>query len=257
MKKLLILFLLLFTTDSFASGISGNVTSAPCDSATLSKYTGTANVEINWEPNVINLKWYNDDTEINVASASQTCTYDGMITVPPAPPQKLGYTFNGWKIPKMDFGTIPTNVDSSERWAIGVAYWDGSDYCWYDNTRYAAWRVACDSDDNYSELQRYEWKVKYIHGYLYGTSECSTTSGTYAQHGTPETGIGKYCWCKATGYKEINTNLIKMPLFTLFWTFVSDYTSVDNCEMTCATACADAVEKNQRFRTALCSSANN
>ena len=96
MKKLFILFLLLFTNDSFATGI-GNLATAPCDNDTLSKYTGTANVEINWEPNTIGLKWFNGDQQI----AGQTsCTYNGTITVPPAP-TKPGYTFNGWKVQKI------------------------------------------------------------------------------------------------------------------------------------------------------------
>ena len=98
MKKLLILLLCLFTTDSFGTGI-GNVSSAPCDNETLSKYTGTANVEINWEPNTINLNWYDGDTKLTVANNSQTCVYDGTITVP-SQPTKPGYTFNGWKVLK-------------------------------------------------------------------------------------------------------------------------------------------------------------
>jgi len=93
MKKLLILFLYLFVNVAFATGI-GNVATAPCDNDTLSKYTGTANVEINWEPNTIGLKWFNGDQQI----AGQTsCVYDGTITVPPQP-TKPGYTFNGWKV---------------------------------------------------------------------------------------------------------------------------------------------------------------
>ena len=95
MKRFLILLLLFFTTESFATGI-GNVASAPCDNATLSKYTGTADIEINWEPNTIGLKWFNGDQQI----AGQTsCVYDGTITVPPTP-TKPGYTFNGWKVLK-------------------------------------------------------------------------------------------------------------------------------------------------------------
>lgn len=99
MKKLFVLLLPLFAIDSFASGISGG-TSAPCDNATLDKYNGTVNAEINWEPNVIQLGWYDGDTKLNVENASQTCTYDGMITVPPQP-TKPGYTFNGWKVKKI------------------------------------------------------------------------------------------------------------------------------------------------------------
>lgn len=96
MKKILILLMIFFATDSFATGISGGTT-APCDNDTLSKYNGTVNAEINWEPNTINLNWYDGDTKLTVQNSSQTCTYDGTITVPPQP-TKPGYTFNGWKV---------------------------------------------------------------------------------------------------------------------------------------------------------------
>ena len=103
MKKfLIILSLLFFSTDSFATGI-GNVSSAPCDNDTLSKYTGTANVEINWEPNTINLNWYNGDEKLTVANNAQSCVYDGTLTVP-AQPTKPGYTFNGWKVIRVPGG---------------------------------------------------------------------------------------------------------------------------------------------------------
>ena len=102
MKKFLILLLLFFTTDSFATGISGG-TSAPCDNDTLNKYTGTANVEINWEPNTINLNWYNGDEKLTVANNSQSCVYDGTLTVP-TQPTKPGYTFNGWKVIRVPGG---------------------------------------------------------------------------------------------------------------------------------------------------------
>ena len=100
MKKILILLLCLFTIDSFGTGIGANNTTAPCDNATLDNYNGTVNAEINWEPNTIQLGWYDGDTKLNVANVSQSCTYDGMITVPPQP-TKPGYTFNGWKVKKI------------------------------------------------------------------------------------------------------------------------------------------------------------
>ena len=102
MKKLLPLFLFafVFINDSFASGIATNTNSAPCDNATLSQYNGTADIEINWEPNTIGLKWYNGDQQI---SGQTSCVYNGTITVPPQP-TKPGYTFNGWKVWKV---TVP------------------------------------------------------------------------------------------------------------------------------------------------------
>ena len=99
MKKFLILCLsILFTTPLFASGIDANATSAPCDNATLETYGGTANVEINWEPNTINLRWYDGDTRLNVQNAAQTCTYDDTLNVPSVQLTKTGYTFVGWEL---------------------------------------------------------------------------------------------------------------------------------------------------------------
>ena len=106
MKRFLILLLLFFTTESFATGI-GNVASAPCDNATLSKYTGTADIEINWEPNTIGLKWFNGDQQI---AGPTSCVYDSTLTVPPQP-TKPGYTFNGWKVWKI---TVPDGYTQLE-----------------------------------------------------------------------------------------------------------------------------------------------
>jgi hypothetical protein len=105
MKKVCALLLLIFLSPVFATGISG--TSAPCDNATLSKYTGTANIEINWEPNTIGLKWYNGDQQV---AGPTSCVYDSTITVPPQP-TKLGYTFNGWKVWKV---TVPDGYTQLE-----------------------------------------------------------------------------------------------------------------------------------------------
>ena len=238
MKKILILSLIFFTTNSFASGINGDTSTAPCDNETLSKYTGTANVEINWEPNVIGLKWFDGDTELNVATASQSCTYDGMITVPPAPPQKLGYTFNGWKIPKMDFGTIPTNENGTERWGKGE--YNGRDTCWYNTNATPIWSsVVCANVSAFYELQRQEWKVIFNHGTLYGIATCSiTTSTSWLGQGNPSTEIGRYCWCKATKYRASNTNVIKSSLNTLSWIYHDSFNTDEDCISGCANLCS-------------------
>ena len=106
MKKILMfLFALVFAIDSFATGISG--ASAPCDNATLSKYNGTADIEINWEPNTIGLKWFNGDQQI---AGPTSCVYDSTLSVPPQP-TKPGYTFNGWKVWKI---TVPDGYTQLE-----------------------------------------------------------------------------------------------------------------------------------------------
>ena len=250
MKKILILLLIFFTTDSYSTGI-GNVSSAPCDNDTLSKYNGTADVEINWEPNTIGLKWFNGEEQV---SGQTSCVYDGTITVPPAP-TKPGYTFNGWKIPKMDFSTIPTNANGTNRWAVG--WYNNANYCLYDTNTGSSWNVNCASDSTYNELEPYKWKVLFNHGELYGVAGCSTTNNSYAQPGTPTIGSGQYCWCKATGYKPNGSNIVNIPLHTLSWVFDYGHNSVDNCARYCAGNCSNPAERDPEFRTALFTPASN
>lgn len=97
-RVLLCLFAFIFITDSFANGIGVLDTSAPCTNNTLSNYNGTVNAEIDWQPNTINVTWFDGNTQLDVPDAAKTCTYDGTLTVPAAPPERLGYTFNGWKV---------------------------------------------------------------------------------------------------------------------------------------------------------------
>ena len=246
MKKLLLVFLLIFSLPTFATGING--ASAPCDNATLAKYTGTADIEINWEPNVIGLKWYNGDQQV---AGPTSCVYDSTITVPPQP-TKLGYTFNGWKIPKMDFATIPTDVNGTERWSI--TWVDNANYCWYDSNVAAAQHVECNSDSTYTELEPYKWKVRFSHGDLYGISIRSSTSGTAMQSGTPSTSTGLNCWCKATGYKAANSSIVNNSLYSLPWVYHSfngDYSDGGDCNMRCVMHCAYHAKYYQAFRVAL------
>jgi hypothetical protein len=150
----------------------------------------------------------------------------------------------------MDFGTIPINVNGNERWAIS---WENdANRCLYgpnDNTI----QVSCASDSTYAELQTYEWKLKFSHGYLYGMSGCSTTAGIEAQRGNPTflQGTGKYCWCKATGYKPNSSNSINVSLYTLSWVFAYEYGSFAACESLCALACDNFTVSRSYFRTAL------
>ena len=237
MKKILILLLCLFATDSFATGISGG-TSAPCDNDTLNKYNGTANIEINWEPNVIGLKWYDGETELNVANASQTCTYDNMITVPPQP-TKPGYTFNGWKIPKYDFSTLPTNTTGTHRYGKGIDASTGEYRC-MQGTGGANSSVLDCSDSNLADLNGHEWKVLFTWGTIYGTSICSSTSGESFTIGTPdESSKGRQCWCKVIGYVPSGSSIKYLPAEPAVYVITSrDYFSDTTCPGNCPTNCA-------------------
>jgi hypothetical protein len=47
-----------------------------------------------FSPKTMNLTW--DDAQGNTTTS--TCTYDGLITVPPDPEPRPGYVFKGWKV---------------------------------------------------------------------------------------------------------------------------------------------------------------
>ena len=98
MKKLFVLFLCLFVGNSFASGIASNSASAPCTNNTLETYSGNSNLAADWQPNTINLTWYNEQEKLTVQQSAQSCTYDGTLTIPSTPPTRTGYTFAGWKV---------------------------------------------------------------------------------------------------------------------------------------------------------------
>ncbi|MBQ9540449.1 MAG: InlB B-repeat-containing protein, partial [Alphaproteobacteria bacterium] len=251
--NLLIAFLstIFIVSGAFADpDITSSASSADCEYDPLQTYSGTSNLQADWTANEIGLRWYNNNTLMEVESSSSGCTYDGTLT-PPTAPSRTGYTFTGWKVrPTMEFTTIPTNVNGTNRWAIG--WYNNANYCWYDTNTGNAWNVACSSDTTYSqELQTYEWKVKYSHGELYGMSGCSTTSGTYATAGNPTIGSGQYCWCKATGYKANGSSEVSGPLSALSWVFRSDRGSVANCAQYCAAYCAHYAEYYSAFRGAL------
>ena len=246
MKKIFLLFLLFFAIDSFASGIASNSASAPCTNNTLETYSGNSNLAADWQPNEIKLRWYDNNTLMDVQASANTCIYDGTLTIPSTAPTRIGYTFDGWTVkPEMDFGTIPTNIKGIERWGKGIG-----NYCLYETNMNggSAWQVNCSSDDNFSELQQQEWKVRFNHGSLYGMSICSTTAGAQGTPGTPAKENGTHCWCKATGYKATNTNEISGPTATLSWIF-EPHTSPSyiGCAQLCAARCALYVKEHTSF----------
>ena len=255
MKRFLILLMILFTTDSLASGIASNTNTVPCTNNTLETYSGNSNLSADWQPNEIQLRWYNGNTLLDVQSSANTCVYDGALTIPQTAPNRTGYTFAGWQVrPEMDFSTIPTNEAGLERWSKGIFY-DNTDYCKYDgdaNDTSSATQVVCSSDNNFGELQTHEWKVRFSHGTVYGMSICTVSNGT-----APTTEIGQYCWCKATGYKT--NNQVFAPKYNLSWVKYGDNDNTDNCMRACSAYCTNSIKYSggTSFRRALFTPASN
>ena len=96
MKKTLLTSILAitFAIPAFATIESGST----CDTTNLgqSENNSTANVEADWTANTININWYIDDSA-QTTLTTNTCTYDGTITLP-TQPTKTGYTFAGWQL---------------------------------------------------------------------------------------------------------------------------------------------------------------
>ena len=256
MKKVCALFLSIFVSPVFASGIASNSATAPCTNTTLETYSGNTNLAADWQPNTINLRWYNNNTLLDVQSAANTCVYDGTLTVPSTAPNRTGYTFAGWEVrPQMDFGTIPTTYSGTPHWAKG--WYENAEYCLYDTNKGYLQHVDCNSDATYNELQPYEWKVHFYHGDLYGMAGCSKKGDSNGLPGTPTIGEGKYCWCKATGYKASNTDVIVSPLFPLPWIADNNRDNDVYCNQICAGTCAHYVAYVKSFQAALFTPAGN
>ena len=227
--------------------------SPTCDESVLNASNGTANLEINWEPNVIPLRWYSGNTLLEPENNDDTCTYDGVLNRPTNPTRE-GYNFAGWRVrPTMDFSTIPTNVNGPECWSKG---WVGNaNYCYYGAAGGNQQNVACNSDITYTELQTYEWKIRFNHGDLYGMAKCSTEGEGLNQgmvgNSTINNTAGQYCWCKATGYKPNNSDIIYGPSNEMLWVWRNNLNNNTpyGCLQNCAAHCAYAIKGWPGFRT--------
>ena len=89
-------------TRNIATGASGT-TSYAAGASVTSKLTENVTCTATWTANTINLSWSanggtaQDGSAYAAGSSSQSCVYDGSLTVPSAP-KKDGYTFTGWTV---------------------------------------------------------------------------------------------------------------------------------------------------------------
>ena len=254
MKRFLILLMIFFTTDSFASGIASNTASAPCTNNTLETYSGNSNLAADWQPNTIQLRWYDNNTLMDVQASANTCTYDGTLTIPSTAPTRIGYTFDGWTVkPEMDFATI--TLSPYETYSIGTPYVDNpygqenSNSCMYTVGMVSRVYRNC-ANNNYRDLQLYEWKaIEYSNTTktIYGASKVSAKSGNNnndawdnassnwrATYNELESASGtkQYCWCQLTGYKPNSDAAVYAPSNSLPWIFVGNYKET-GCAMFC------------------------
>ncbi len=182
----------------FATDVAGGET---CDTNVLNTDTGPVNLRAEFEPETINLRWYNNNTLLDTTSTnSNDCTYDTPINLP-ANPTKPGYKFKGWKIrPEYDFSTLST-PNRIHRWV------KHNSKCYYDDMSEV---VEC--DDSFDDLNNGDWKMTFSFGTVYGIGIKSSTPGTsVGEIGNPSNNAGSYCWCMATGYIPNGSNIKYAP----------------------------------------------
>jgi len=248
MKQFFILLMTFVATDSFASGIASNSASAPCTNNTLETYSGNSNLSADWQPNEIQLRWYKNNTLMDVQSSANTCTYDGTLTIPSTAPTRTGYTFAGWQVrPEMDFSSLnlPTCTERFGKNATSTCIYGING----DNAR----AIKCDDDVRFKELSENEWMALYDDNgkMLYGMAKCSVTNGTRYQPGTPSDTDGQYCWCKVTGYRQTNQAQINAPSKNLPWVFATDDYTISTCGSICVERCAYRAGHTTYFRNSL------
>nr|MBQ0091531.1 hypothetical protein [Candidatus Enterousia merdequi] len=74
--------------ETTAPDIAAGAESATCDSGTLNTTDGTSTLSAQWTANEITLKFYGYNNE---QFATNTCIYDGGITLPSGAPTRTGY----------------------------------------------------------------------------------------------------------------------------------------------------------------------
>jgi len=279
MKKIcMIAFGMMFACGAYATtDIASDATTGSCTEPTLGTYEGSADLEAKWNANTVPLRWYDNHTAIQ--NASNTCNYDGALTLP-TPPERNGYEFNGWKVrPMMNFSTLTSLSNGSERWAKGYVLSSGADYCFYASGTGNGTHVSCKTDSGFNALKQKEWKVEYrsgsTKGTLYGSGYCSAKSGSrsgerwniassFATTTQLEEagGTKQYCWCQATGWQPENSSTIYTNLNNIqfgqtsvgsnaAWAFYSNVDTFELCVRNCATDCAQTALNFSAFRRAL------
>ena len=234
LKHILILLMMIVSLPSFATDVLGGET---CDTDVLNTDTGPVNLRAEFEPETINLYWYNDGNQVAVPTASNSCTYDTPINLP-TDPVKPGYKFKGWRVvPPFDFSTLPTNENFIS--GYGKHSYDLCRIFTPSGGEYGEYQ-SC-TNDVYSDLRDREWKAIFSFGTIYGTSVCSSTaSAGFGTVGIPNETVnsGNTCWCRVTGYTPNGSIIKHTPLQTLPWISRHAHDTLDKCSYGCTSRCA-------------------
>ena len=215
--------------------------SSTCTSSTMNAASGNISLEAVEVPNVINIQWENAD---GTTYTTSTCTYDTQLQIPNAPAARTGFTFRGWTLETTcSLAELDTSIDGDDD-KMACLDLNGNGSCTKAGVTANASLYGLDTAG--------QWAVPFSYGEVYGEAICSQTSGTVATAGNPDTtgaGTTRYCWFRATGYKEDGGE--KCDLSTSSWVFNSDNGSASDCAFNCANKCAGNVRGSSGFRAAV------
>ena len=226
---------------------------------------------MDWQPNNIELHWYNGDTEIT-SGVQTSCVYDGTLTPPTTIPTKTGYTFKGWRVKQAQCGFASSVCGLTGNDLNNLPYVDHG-YKSIDGERtYNA--------NTYNLTENGTWAVELSNGgIMRGVGICNNTSPTVrdtimeglingtmtgeqaqaAVYGSCESDAiqsninntpGGYCWCKMTSYTPSGESACN--LVTSSWvSILNTDEGAESCAHGCTEACASFNSSSIEFRRAL------
>ena len=233
-----------------------------CDASGIGATTPNARMKASWTQNTYNLEWYGDDnssTPLTVQNSAQSCDYGNTLVLPSTNPTKVGYTFIGWETEEIPAGfnygsTCSSSVESTVAGNYAINGEDTPkpgclDLITSDDSKCKG--AGYDSNaSTYGITEPGQWGVRFSYGDVIGEAICSSTSGTFATAGTPDTsGSGQYCWCRAMGYKLGVSNMCAVS--SPAWVHASNLGSAAECAGGCAADCAERFRGTSDFRAAL------
>ena len=255
-KIILSIIAIAIITPTYAKDSNNHIQPSPtndCVESTLGTATGPANLEADWTANTINLEWYNEDTKLTVPTTSNTCTYDGGITLPSTNPTKTGYTFRGWQV-RAAQQCLPSNFNYNNITSSSP----------YGYTKLNGTAGVRETDFGLT-VGSGEWAVDYGNaGVIKGMAKCSAKSGnnngntwtnassewTASESELTSAGDGGNCWCQITGY-DADKDKNYCPVASPSWVFNGGRGSASGCAASCASFCAGYVRDRSGFRAAL------
>ena len=173
MKKLLSssIIAMLASLPAFATTPTTLPNNALCNETNLGTESGSADIEVVWEPNTINTQWFTGYGENTAAANATTCEYGGTINLPATNPSRAGYAFAGWKLraPQCAIPAALLNTNGNHYYAHGLD--NGENYCFMESFEIGE-EINCST---VSDLSLNQWKTEFSYGTVRGIASCQPT----------------------------------------------------------------------------------